>query len=448
MKYKKTDFTVFIKISALCITIFVIATCIFKQWYWGLGICLLAFIFQVRDFFIFHKKAEDEVEDFVESIHYRDFSRHFNVKHAPLELQPLRQGFNEINTTFKSISKEKETQYQYLQKVLEIVDTGILSYEIKSGEIVWMNESLKKLLQIPYLKNIQSLDKRDANLCTQIVNLSSGEKVISTIHQERKNIKVVISATAFQTDNIQYKLIAFQNVNEALDETEAKAWQKLLSVMTHEIMNSVAPIASLAGTLQTMLKQPAGHTFEQSAEIKEDIELGIDTIKKRSEGLLKFTETYRSLNKITKANLTKIYVSELLENLNRLMLPTIQQKNIHAEIILKDPLLTINADAGLIEQVLINLMLNAIDAVKTKNNPIIQLSAYIDSDNKTVIKLADNGAGMNEDVLDKIFVPFFSTKKNGNGIGLSLCKQIMLAHKGSIQVHSIPDEGTVFTLIF
>ena len=344
--------------------------------------------------------------------------------------------------------KEKETQYQYLQKVLEIVDTGILSYEIKTGEIVWMNASLKKILQIPYLKSIQSLDKRDANLCTQIVNLSSGEKVISTIHQDKTNIKVVISATAFQTDNVQYKLIAFQNVNEALDETEAKAWQKLLSVMTHEIMNSVAPIASLAGTLQIMLKQTAHNAFIQSSEIKEDIELGIDTIKKRSEGLLKFTETYRNLNKITKANLTKIYLSELLENLHRLMQPTIQQKNIHAEIILKDPLLTINADAGLIEQVLINLMLNAIDAVKASEKPMIQLSAYIDSDNKTIIKIADNGAGISEKVLDKIFVPFFSTKKNGNGIGLSLCKQIMLTHKGSIQVHSIQNEGTVFTLIF
>ena len=432
----------------MCITIFAIAACTFKQWYWGLGILCLIFIFQVRSFFLFHKKAEDEVQDFVESIHYRDFSRYFNVKHAPIELQPLRKGFNEINTTFKSISKEKETQYQYLQKVLEIVDTGILSYEINSGEIVWMNESLKKLLQIPYLKNIRSLNKRTPDIYPQIIALSSGEKIISTVHQDRKNIKVVISATTFHTDNIQYKLIAFQNVNEALDETEAKAWQKLLNVMTHEIMNSVAPIASLAGTLQNMLKSPLDNVFSQSSENREDIELGIDTIKKRSEGLLKFTETYRSLNKITKPCLTKVYVSELLQNLYRLMQPTIRQKNIRAETILKDPLITIKADAGLIEQVLINITLNAIDAVKAKTNPAIRLSAYIDSDAKTVIKIADNGSGMDEEVLDKIFVPFFSTKKNGNGIGLSLCKQIMMVHKGSIQVHSVPGEGTEFALYF
>src|SRR5215208_1905993 len=118
-------------------------------------------ILQLTDFYRFHRKAADEVEQFVESIHYRDFSRYFDVKHAPLELQPLRKGFNEINTTFKVISKEKETQYQYLQKILELVDTGILSYEEKSGEVVWMNESLKKMLQLPYLKTVQSLLKRD-----------------------------------------------------------------------------------------------------------------------------------------------------------------------------------------------------------------------------------------------------------------------------------------------
>ena len=257
----------------------------------------------------------------------------------------------------------------------------------------------------------------------------------------------MLSATAFQTDDLYFKLIAFQNVNEALEETESKAWQKLLSVMTHEIMNSVAPISSLANTLQSRLKQFALETSDSSV-IVEDLELGIDTIRKRSEGLLKFTETYRNLNKITKANLAKVYISELFETLYRLMEPTLAQKNIEATIILKEPLLSVDIDAGLIEQVLINLILNAIDAVKGSPEPKIVLSAYTDNDNKIIIKIADNGTGMDEEILDKIFVPFFSTKKNGNGIGLSLCKQIMLVHKGSITVQSFENEGTAFYLRF
>ena len=205
----------------------------------------------------------------------------------------------------KSISKEKETQYQYLQKILELVDTGILSYEMDSGEVVWMNESLKKLLQVPYLKTIHSLSKRDWGLYHEVMSLPLGESLIATAHNERTPFKVLLSATAFQTEGKKYKLIAFQNVNEALDETESKAWQRLLSVMTHEIMNSVAPISSLSATLKNMLASSRHKVSPENLAGFEDLELGIDTIRRRSEGLLKFAETYRNLNKISDLNLKK-----------------------------------------------------------------------------------------------------------------------------------------------
>jgi two-component system, NtrC family, nitrogen regulation sensor histidine kinase NtrY len=212
-------------------------------------------------------------------------------------------------------------------------------------------------------------------------------------------------------------------------------------------MNSVAPISSLAHTLQGMLKQFKLET-PNPAGITEDLELGIDTIRKRSEGLLKFTETYRNLNKISKAALSKVFISSLFDNLHRLMQPTLEKKNIEVTVILKDPLLSVEIDAGLIEQVLINLLLNAIDAVKCSPEPKIVLTAYTDNDNKIIIKVADNGTGMPEDVLEQIFIPFFSTKRNGNGIGLSLCKQIMMVHKGTITVQSKVNEGTAFYLRF
>lgn len=425
-----------------------LAFAIVKNQYYPALLLLPIIYYQVLGFYRIYRKMQDEVEQFVEAIHYRDFSRHFNANQGPEDIRTLRDGFNEINSTFKDVTKEKETQYQYLQKVLELVDTGILSYEIKSGDIIWMNESLKKILEVPYLKTIHSLAKRDMELYTQITALAPGERAISTIHREKSTLKVVLSATAFQTEQIQFKLIAFQNVNEALEETESKAWQKLLSIMTHEIMNSVAPISSLASTMQNRLIQFARETPEDPTGIVEDLNLGIETIRKRSEGLLKFTETYRNLNKITTANLSKVYISELFENLHRLMQPTFSQKNIEVSVILKEPLLTAELDVGLIEQVLINLILNAIDAVKNRPDPKIVFSAYTDSDHKLIIKLADNGSGMSEEVLDKIFVPFFSTRKNGSGIGLSLCKQIMRVHKGAITVQSKENEGTAFYLQF
>ena len=404
-------------------------------------------IFQVIDFYNFHRKAQQEVEQFVESIHYRDFSRHFDVKQAPLELQSLRKGFNEINTTFKVISREKETQYQYLQKILELVNTGILSYDHAGGDIGWMNESFKKMLGIPYLKTIHSLERRDAILYNEILRLRPGESKIVSITKDGNTFKTLLSVTAFQTDGRVYKLIAFQDVNEALDETEAKAWQKLLSVMTHEIMNSVAPISSLAETMLHRLQATAGYLKKEPGAM-EDLELGIDTIRRRSEGLLKFAETYRNLNKITRPNLKKIFARSLFESLHHLMQPTLEQKNIEMEIILKDPDLSLEADANLIEQVLINLVVNAIEAVKDSCDPRISLSASMASSNRVVIKVADNGTGMPAEVIENIFIPFFSTKKSGSGIGLSLCKQIMLLHKGNIQVQSIEGEGSAFLLHF
>jgi two-component system nitrogen regulation sensor histidine kinase NtrY len=404
-------------------------------------------VYELIDMIRFQKKAQDEVSQFVESIHYRDFSRHFDVRKAPTELKPLRKGFNEINSTFKLISRERETQYHYLQKILEIVDTGILSYELETGETGWINEAFKRIIGIPYVKTISSLEKREEILYKELISIKPGENKVISVTRNQQLIKVLITASLLRSDDKVYKLIAFQNVSEALDETESKAWQKLLSVMTHEIMNSVAPISSLADTLKNRLQSPEIVNSSMGGQL-EDLELGIDTIKRRSEGLLKFTESYRNLNKITKLDLKKIMVRDLFENLSSLMHPSMEKKHIELEIVLRDPALIIEADINLLEQVMINLLVNAIEAVKDREHPRITLSAETQQNNRTVVKVSDNGSGIPTELLDKIFIPFFSTRKTGSGIGLSLCKQIMLLHKGNIQVQSADGVGSAFLLVF
>ncbi len=447
--FRRTGWRIFIRVVWLFLTLSAGAYLMVTGtgYYIYLVLLLPVILVQLVDFYNFQKKAHDELSQFVEAVHYRDFSRYFDVKHAPVDLQPLRQGFNEINSTFKVISKEKETQYQYVQKILELVNTGILSYQEDSGEVVWLNESLKQLLNLPYLKTIHSLQKRDDKLYHSILALNPGDSKIATASQDKSSFKILMSATAFQTEGKKFKLIAFQNVNEALDETESKAWQKLLSVMTHEIMNSIAPISSLAETLKSRLKQALPNLNNDNGSV-DDLELGIDTIKRRSEGLLKFAETYRNLNKITTLNLQKVYVRDLFENLYHLMQPTLEQKNIDMDVILKDTELMVEADTNLLEQVLINLLVNGIEAIRDKTEPKLLLSAYISAGQKLVITVADNGSGMSEEVMDKIFIPFFSTKKHGSGIGLSLCKQIMMLHRGNIRVQSTEGQGTTFLLQF
>jgi two-component system nitrogen regulation sensor histidine kinase NtrY len=445
MVFRRYEWRLMLRVLLLFLTLLAISLIIVKGLYWFLLIGAPVVAFELLDFLKFNKKAHNEVEQFVESVHYRDFSRHFDVSHAPIELKPLRKGFNDINDTFKNINRERETQYQYLQKILELVDTGIISYEHESGQIGWLNESFKKIFDIPYLKTIHSLKKRDEALYNEVMLLKSGESKVVSITRNKQIIKILLSVTAMRSEDKLYKLLAFQNVSEALDETESKAWQKLLNVMTHEIMNSVAPISSLADTLKNWL-QNYGKDGDKTD--LEDLELGIDTIKRRSEGLLKFTESYRNLNKITKLDMKSVLVRDLFENLNNLMQPTLAKKNIELDIVLRDMQMTIDMDVNLVEQTLINLLVNAIDAVKDTATPCITLTAETGANNKPIIKIGDNGVGMPPELLEKIFIPFFSTRKTGSGIGLSLCKQIMMLHKGNIQVQSIEGEGSAFILLF
>lgn len=447
MIFKRYEWRLVLRVLLLFAALTATAALVVSPYYLFLSITVPLAVYMVVDLVRFQKKAQDEVSQFVESIRYRDFSRHFDVRKAPHELKALRRSFNDINNTFKHISRERETQYHYLEKILELVDTGILSYEQETGETGWINEAFKKLMDVPYLKTIQSLEKREEALYLEIIKLKPGDAKIITITRNQQLVKILVTASALRSDDKIYKLVAFQNVSEALDETESKAWQKLLNVMTHEIMNSVAPISSLADTLKNRLQSPEIKNSPVSSQM-DDLELGIDTIKRRSEGLLKFTESYRSLNKITRLERSKILVRNLFENLNSLMRPTLEKKNIELEIILRDPALAIEADLNLVEQVLINLMVNAIEAVKDGPEPLITLSAEMLSNNKTLLKVIDNGIGMPPELLDKIFIPFFSTRKAGSGIGLSLCKQIMLLHKGNIQVQSTEGAGSAFILQF
>lgn len=407
----------------------------------------IVFLYQVYELFANQKRVYRELEEFSEAVFYRDFSRHFNVNRSAAELQPLRASFNVITDTFKQISREKETHYHYLQHILEVVGTGIISYETESGEVAWMNDAFKVMLNLPHYKHIGALEKRNPELYTELQNLRIGESKVYTATVNKQAVRVLLSATMFQIDNTHFKLISLQNINEALDESEASAWTRLLAVMTHEIMNSIAPISSLANTLKSRLEYSI-QINEAQPSYREDLEIGIDTIRKRSAALLKFADTYRNLSRINTLELNEVYVRDIFENLHSLMMPTLSERNIELEIILKDPAIRVLADRNLVEQVLINLILNAMEAIKNSENPKITLSASADQQNRCIMKVTDNGHGIPDELLNQIFIPFFSTKKNGTGIGLNLCKQIMLLHKGHIQVQTIEGRGTSFIMTF
>lgn len=409
-----------------------------------IGVLITVIVFY--DLYKFVTRRFKEIDDFFESIKYRDFSRGYSEKHGSKDIRSLHSGFNLVNKTFKTINNERQAQFLYLQKILDMVDVGIIAYNLETGDVLWVNDTILNTLDLPSFKNIRFVEKRKKLLFDKIFETYHNNQKSINIDINEENLKVLISNTIFQVEENAFKLVVMQNIEDALNKNESESWKKLLSVMTHEIMNSIAPISSLSETLQTEISNKINNPKTNNLDL-DDINDGINSIKKRSEGLMKFAKTYRTLSKVTHVNKSKILVDELLKNIKNLLEPSLTKSNIKLEFHNKNPKLKLNIDTHLIEQVLINLIINARDACENIANSKILVSAeeYKES---VQIKVIDNGKGIPSEILETIFIPFYSTKKTGSGIGLSLSKQIMTLHNGRLQVQSSEGQGTVMSLNF
>ncbi|WP_027391907.1 sensor histidine kinase [Aquimarina latercula] len=447
MNYNGYITRLFFRILILVALILGLVYTIDKEYTSSITIISFVILYFLYSTYSFVKRRFVVMDDFFEAVKYRDFSRWFPEDRGPKDIRFLYKGFNEVNRTIKEINSKNEAQYVYLQKILEMVDIGIIAYNLETGDVLWSNDSFRETLDVPSFKNIRFVEGRKPDLYDAIFETYHKEPNSISIAVQNEKIKVLISDTVFQVKEDPFKLIVLQNIDDTLNRNESEAWKKLLSVMTHEIMNSIAPISSLADTLQSHLQLTLDNPDDYPLEI-EDLNSGIKTIKNRSEGLLKFAKTYRSLSKVTHLNLDRKKITELFETIQLLMQPSLDVKNINIEFKVTPPKIELDIDSYLIEQVLINLILNAVDACKHRPDPQIRVLAEQKPNRNIVIKVYDNGSGIPQDIMDSIFIPFFTSKSTGSGIGLSLCKQIMLLHKGKILVNSRENEGTVFSLVF
>ena len=390
-------------------------------------------------------KTLQDIEDFTEAVRYRDFSKRYPESGS--KLTNFYRHFNAISDVFLAMSRDKESQQQYLKRILELVNTGILAYEKDTLDTLWMNDSFRNMFRIPYVKNINWLRKRHPQLFEELIDIQLGENHIATINAGNRNIKILSSASTFQTAGKTYILIALHNISATLEEVESDAWKGLLNVMTHEIMNSIAPVASLADTMKKRMEILKNELDLKKSQDFEDMESAIETIRRRSEGLLRFADLYRNLSKNIVPEMQPVNLNELLNSIYRLMHPSLEQKGILLKVKTDNSLVFAGIDRNLIEQVIINLITNAAYAVKDKEYPQIVLFSGSTDDN-SYITVGDNGCGIAPEIQDKMFIPFFSTKKNGTGIGLSLSREIIKMHNGSLQVQTKTGEGSAFTVLF
>jgi two-component system nitrogen regulation sensor histidine kinase NtrY len=413
---------------------------------YGLALgALVLLVVLVLDLTRYLTRGQQALADFTLDLKYRDFSRQYPAQSGPASLRPLHEAFNQVNATFRELRAEQEGQFQYLQTILALLDTGIVSYDA-AGTVAWVNEAFKQTLHLPYLKNIRALQSRQPVLYEAICQAVPGQPAVVKLTVGPQTVQLLVSATQFKLRGEAFTLLAFKNVSQALADTETAAWQQLLRVMTHEIMNSVAPIASLADSLGRHVQR--ARQQEASDELLDDVGTGIRIIQQRSEGLLRFAQVYRDFSTLALPQRTTLYVQELLQATRQLLAEQLAAQGIKVTLSVRPAHLTLHADSHLLEQVLINLVLNAAQAVTQTPNPCISLLAWSDEQERVVIEVKDNGSGIPTDVLDSIFIPFFTTNPNGSGIGLSLAKQIMQLHQGSIQVHSVERAGSAFQLWF
>ncbi|HUT07448.1 MAG TPA: ATP-binding protein [Candidatus Latescibacteria bacterium] len=407
-----------------------------------LGLLIVA---QIWGIFRTIDRTNRDLARFFDSVRFGDFSQTFREKSPGGSFAELHAALAKVIEAFRTARAEKEEQALYLQTVVQHIGIGLLVFQ-PDGEVELINDAARRLLKLGQLKNIRNLEGAHPELVGTLLRLKPREHGLVKVETGDEQLQLSLYAAEFKLRGREFTLVSVQDIRSELEEKEIEAWQKLIRVLTHEIMNSMTPISSLATTVQDLVAQNCG--AEGESEVLGDIHAALRTIQKRSEGLLHFVDGYRNLARLSKPNLKLFPASGLFADVAQLLQVRFAEGGIRMNVSANPANLDLLADPDLLEQVLINLLLNAADAVRGRADPLVELVASLDERGRPVIQVRDNGSGIAEDNLDKVFVPFFSTKEGGSGIGLSLSRQIMRLHGGSITAASKPGLGTVFTLRF
>ena len=451
MVFKNYRLNIITRVILLAANIFLFFYSLTSNYFIAPVIVAVVIVFLIISTIRYLDKTNRELTSFLESIRFSEFNRTFQIEGMGGSFNDLNKAFNEVMLDFQRVRAEKEESFHYLQTILQNIDVSVIAYSA-DGNVELINKAAKKLFQIASIKNINMLENLSIELVKTLYAIKPGENKLVKLQYEDDLLQLAIYASTIKVKNKVVNLVTIKDIQTVLEEQETEAWQKLIRVLTHEIMNSITPIASLSSTLDLMLKgitdSQNGDVLSLERESVNEIQNALTTINKRSTGLLHFVNTYRNLTRIPKPNFKQFHIEELFKNIERLFEEEIKHHDLEMNVKVDPGNLEMTADEQLIEQVLINLVKNSIHALNGRKNGKIELSAYMNKRGRITLQVVDNGPGIIKDVLDKVFIPFFTTKHTGSGIGLSLSKQILRLHNASISVHSEPDIETVFTMTF
>lgn len=420
-----------------------------KEMYILSVIPVIAIIIQTVNLIWFLNTTNRQLFYFFDAIQNEDSTLSFPKKTNNKTILELNKSLNKVNRQIQDIQIEIRQQEQYFQALIEHAATGILTFDA-NGFILHSNSLAKRLLSLDVLTHLNQLEKIDHKLFISVKNIQASEQRLVTINNENGTIQLLIKASSFISDKKELMLLSIQDIKNELDEKELDSWRKLIRVMMHEIMNSITPITSLSDSLAGYFY--SGKKIKSPAEIDEKTIKttirGLEVIREQGKSLVSFVDSYRKLTRLPKPEKKLFSAKNLIENINILSGSFKHAEHIEISFEVKPEELEIYADEKQISQVLINLVKNAFQANANNHNGKVRITSGLTENGRAEIRVIDNGTGIAEDVLDKIFIPFFTTKESGSGIGLSISRQIMQMHGGSLKVISTPGKLTVAVLSF
>lgn len=415
--------------------------------FWLVSFWLLLFVVILSlNLIRYVERTDRELVLFLEALKQSDFSLSYNYKKKSLNNR-IYNAFHGIMEALQRLSFEKEANHLYLQTVVEHTDMALICFD-GSGKILLANTAAKRLLEKPRISNIQSLKLINPNLGEALESLRPGKShLIKYIHKGAHRA-LTIQSSKFILKEKEYTIVTLRDIKNELEQQEVESWQKLTRVLTHEIMNSVIPISNLIQIINELVSEKmlhSGPTPLFSKEEMTDISYSLETIEKRSKGLAHFVKGYKKFTQLPQPNLKQINVPDLIYGVDKLLRRNLEEKNIRLIYPVLSEDLFICGDPELLEQVLINIIQNAADALQNTPGPVIEISTKEEAD-FIMINIKDNGPGIDEEILDQIFIPFFTTKIKGSGVGLSISNQIMQLHGGNLKVTSQKGKGSEFSL--
>lgn len=446
---KRSPLVTRIAILVATVVVFAFMVAADKRSYILILALLGAIIFQVKQLLKEVEGKDVPLSSFFDSIRFDEITQTFKADDNSATVQKLQRELNDALAKLKQARKEKDSEYQFFKNIVQHVGIGLLTFK-RDGSIQIMNSAAKRVLRVTKADRVEDLKVVSESLVDTFLKLKTGGRELLQLKFGDETVQLSVFAIELTLRDEEVKLISMSNIQSELEEKEMEAWQNLVRVLTHEIMNSVTPISSLAGIVEEDLKARIDRPTESELK-KEDLEdmyLSLQTISKRSAGLIKFVKEFRNLTHIPKPKLAEVNVKELLDELAQLHKKELADNQITISVSVDPANLYVLADKTMIEQVIINLIKNAIQAFDEQAEKQIELNGYTNEKGRTIISVKDNGSGIDSEALEKIFIPFYSTKKTGSGIGLSLSKQIMRQHEGNITVKSELGKGTEFLLRF